>query len=509
MGYSNEDRAAPIASGIVGRPPGGAFRVALGPFATGAWADHAPDRIRCVGPGWIPAGRGLDMGGTALPEWIGNAMRLPRRASLSLRARFLVGMGVMLLPLVVLASLALFSFQNVTNAMDDMVDEATKELAIVQRLQFLIQRAMIADHDAMAEDPADPTARARLNEAYRSVDKVFDDVHTGPFALPEERALIQSAHEEWRQGRQLSEVLFAAPRPSFDQPFVRDMERAHAHHYRALEKLEQVHTLAQQEMNAQLAYAISLRRKIRIGAGLVFAVGLGIAIAVGTALARSVLTPLRGLEKGAQRFGAGDLSSRVRPIGNDELAQLAGTFNAMADKLAQSQALLRELSTHDSLTGLLNYRELHRQLADEAERSRRYGRPFSLVMLDIDHFKAVNDTYGHLAGDKALRALAALIRQEVRPTDVVARYGGEEFVLVLPETAGPGAMTLAERLRVRVAGHAVAVTADQAISMTVSIGVASYPDGANAVQKLLSAADQALYAAKSAGRNRVCRWDGA
>jgi diguanylate cyclase (GGDEF)-like protein len=426
----------------------------------------------------------------------------------SLRTRFLLGMGVMLLPLVGLAAIALFSYQSVTSALDDVVEEATEELAIVQRLQFLIQRAMIAEHDAVAKDSVDPAARERLNEAHHSVQNVFDDLRRGPFALPEERALIQAAREEWQQGRQFSDVLFATPRPSLDQTFVREIERAHAHHNRALEKLDQVHTLGQQEMNAQLAYTLSLRRTTLLGAGFVFAVGLGIAVTVGMALARSVLTPLRGLERSAERFGAGDLSSRVQPIGHDELAQLAGTFNAMADKLARSQALLRELSTHDSLTGLLNYRELHRQLADEAERSRRYGRPFSLVMLDIDHFKAVNDTYGHLAGDKALRALAALIRQEVRPTDVVARYGGEEFVLVLPETAGPGAMTLAERLRVHVAGHAVTVAADHTISMTVSIGVASCPDGANAAQKLLSAADQALYAAKSAGRNRVCQWDG-
>ncbi|MCK7474537.1 MAG: hypothetical protein MZV49_15455 [Rhodopseudomonas palustris] len=144
---------------------------------------------------------------------------------------------------------------------------------------------MIADHDAMADDPADPTAGVRLTEAYRSVDKVFDEVNTGPFALPEERALIQSAREEWRQGRQvLSDVLFlAAPRPALDQTFVREMERAHAHHYRALEKLEIVRALAQQEMNARTGYAISLRRKIRIGAGLVFAVGLELHIAVGNA----------------------------------------------------------------------------------------------------------------------------------------------------------------------------------------------------------------------------------
>lgn len=427
----------------------------------------------------------------------------------SLRTRFLLGMGVMLLPLVGLAAIALFSYQSVTSALDDVVEEATEELAIVQRLQLLIQRAMIAEHDAVANDSADPAARDRLNEAHQRVQKVFDDLRRRPFALPEERALIQAAREEWQQGRQLSDVLFSTPRPSLDQTFVREIERAHAHHNRALEKLDQVHTLGQQEMNAQLGYAISLRRKTLFGAGFVFAIGLGIAVTVGMALARSVLTPLRGLERSAERFGAGDLSSRVQPIGDDELAQLAGTFNTMADKLAQSQALLRELSTHDSLTGLVNYRELHRLLADEAERSRRYGRPFSLLMLDIDHFKSINDTYGHLSGDKALRALAALIRGEVRPTDVVARYGGEEFVLVLPETAGPGAMTLAERLRARVAGHTVAVTADHPISMTVSIGVASYPDSANSVQKLLSAADQALYTAKSAGRNRVCGSDGA
>jgi two-component system, cell cycle response regulator len=427
----------------------------------------------------------------------------------SLRTRFLLGMGVMLLPLVVLAAIALFSFQSVTTALDDVVEEATEELAIAQRLELLIQRAMIAEHDAVAMESVDPAARDRLNEAHRSVQKGFDDLQTGPFALPEERALIQAAREEWQQGRQLSDVLFATPGPSLDHTVVREIERAHAHYNRALEKIDQVHTLGQQEMNAQLAYAISLRRKTLLGAGFVFAVGLGIAATVGMALARSVLTPLRGLERGAERFGAGDLSSRVQPIGHDELAQLAGTFNTMADKLAQSQALLRELSTHDSLTGLVNYRELHRLLTDEAERSRRYGRPFSLLMLDVDHFKGINDTYGHLAGDKALRALAALIRGEVRPTDVGARYGGEEFVLVLPETAGPGAMTLAERLRARVAGHALAVTAEHTISMTVSIGVASYPDGANSVQKLLSAADQALYAAKSAGRNRVSRWDGA
>lgn len=443
------------------------------------------------------------------PGWVGDALRLPRRISLSLRARFLLGMGVMLLPLVVLAAMALLSLRSVTDAIDDVVHEAKEELSTVLRLELLIQQAMIVAHDAIAQGLADPVARERLVEANRGVHKGFEDIGVGPFALPEERRLIQSAQEEWRQGRQLSEALFVHPRPSDGQALLRELERAHAHHNRALESLDRVHMLAQQEMNAQLAYVTSVRRKILIGVASVFAVGLGFAIMVGRALARSVMTPLHALEAGAERFGAGDLSYRVQTIGQDELGRLGRTFNAMADKLARTQAMLRELSTRDSLTGLINHREFHRQLTEEVERSRRYGHPFSLLMLDIDHFKTINDTYGHVAGDKALRALAALIRGEVRPTDLVARYGGEEFVLVLPETAGAGALTLAERLRVRVAGHAITLTADQTISLTVSIGVASFPEDKDSVQKLVSAADQALYVAKAGGRNRVCRWDGA
>jgi two-component system cell cycle response regulator len=192
--------------------------------------------------------------------------------------------------------------------------------------------------------------------------------------------------------------------------------------------------------------------------------------------------------------------------GEDELAQLARTFNVMADRLSQTQAALRDLSTRDGLTGLYNYREFHRQTTEEVERCRRYGRTFSLLMLDIDHFKAINDTYGHLAGDDALRALAAAIQREVRPTDVIARYGGEEFVMVLPETSGSGALALAERLCRGVAEHTISLSKDQTLSLSVSIGVAAYPEDADSVHKLLSAADQALYVAKSEGRNRACRW---
>ncbi len=270
--------------------------------------------------------------------------------------------------------------------------------------------------------------------------------------------------------------------------------------------LDQVHNLAQGELTEYMALAHAVWRRALVTIVFVFVVGLGIAIVVGSALARSILRPLHLLEEGADRLGTGDLSHRVSLATQDELGHLGGTLNAMAEKLANSQKALEDLSAHDGLTGLYNYREFHRRLTEEVQRSLRYDHPFSLLILDIDDFKAVNDTYGHLAGDEALRGLAALIRRAVRPVDEVARYGGEEFAILLPETPGPGAFATAERIRDIIATHPIAISPGQTVGLTVSIGVAIYPQDAQSEEKLIGAADQALYTAKNGGRNRVCRW---
>jgi diguanylate cyclase (GGDEF)-like protein len=174
-------------------------------------------------------------------------------------------------------------------------------------------------------------------------------------------------------------------------------------------------------------------------------------------------------------------------------------------ELKAANQRLEDLSIHDGLTGLHNYREFRRRLAAEVERALRYDRPLSLLLFDIDHFKAVNDTFGHLAGDEVLRTLAAMVRGAVRPTDQVARYGGDEFAILLAETPGSGALVMAERVRALLASRALPVTAGQAIAITVSIGVATFPKDAKSEDRLIGAADEALYAAKQVGRNRVCR----
>lgn len=165
---------------------------------------------------------------------------------------------------------------------------------------------------------------------------------------------------------------------------------------------------------------------------------------------------------------------------------------------------LEQLAQTDPLTRTLNRRALQERLAAEMERVRRYNTTVSLLLIDIDHFKSVNDTYGHLAGDDVLVEVSAMLQRVVRAVDLVSRYGGEEFVIVLPETAAPGAEAFAERLRELIEGHTFVQPRGGSIRVTTSIGVASFPGfGVESVEDLLQAADQALYRAKAEGRNRV------
>jgi diguanylate cyclase (GGDEF)-like protein len=211
---------------------------------------------------------------------------------------------------------------------------------------------------------------------------------------------------------------------------------------------------------------------------------------------------LAGLEAGADDY-------LVKPVDEAELLARMKTGWRIAElelrlRTAREEAV--KLSLTDALTGVNNRRHLTDSLPGEVTRARRFGRPLSIVMCDIDHFKRVNDTFGHAAGDAVLRAFAALLEQKVRvDIDWVARFGGEEFVLVLPETDLAGAELAAERLRAAVAALEVSFEG-HTIRLTSSFGVASagplWPAGSPAEQ-LLTQADLCLYSSKKLGRDRV------
>ena len=173
----------------------------------------------------------------------------------------------------------------------------------------------------------------------------------------------------------------------------------------------------------------------------------------------------------------------------------------LEDELLRRNEELDRLASTDHLTGVYNRRVMGEELTRQVARAKRHGRPFAVVVLDVDHFKAVNDTHGHEAGDAVLVTLTRRVQTRLRAGDLIGRWGGEEFLVVAPEIGLDGAMTLAEDLRATVAAEPVEASGTT-IDVTVSAGVATWADETEA--EIVGRADTALYEAKAAGRNRVC-----
>jgi diguanylate cyclase (GGDEF)-like protein/PAS domain S-box-containing protein len=183
---------------------------------------------------------------------------------------------------------------------------------------------------------------------------------------------------------------------------------------------------------------------------------------------------------------------------NTELENMLGDLEKSRDEIRRQNQELQVLATQDPLTRCLNRRAFYERFEVEYSRAGRYGHNFSCVMVDIDHFKSVNDNYGHPVGDKVLQRVSGILRDLVRECDVVCRYGGEEFCILLPETDSEGGLDFAERIRRTIAAKSLS-----GIKVTVSLGVSSLESGPANPSELLSQADKALYAAKRKGRNRV------
>jgi diguanylate cyclase (GGDEF)-like protein len=208
---------------------------------------------------------------------------------------------------------------------------------------------------------------------------------------------------------------------------------------------------------------------------------------------RKVVKPIEELSAAAHRIAEGDLAARA-PVGGDrEIATLGAAFNRMADEL-------KARARTDELTSLPNFRAFRERIDEEIERADRYPSPFGILVLDLDRFKKYNDTFGHLAGNEALRRVAKTIRETVRAVDFSARYGGEEFAVIAPQVDPVALHAIAERIRANVEDLPAP---PGGAAVTVSIGAALFPFDGVTAEALFAAADRRLYEAKKGGRNRV------
>lgn len=216
-----------------------------------------------------------------------------------------------------------------------------------------------------------------------------------------------------------------------------------------------------------------------------------------------VTRPIRTLASATNKVAAGEMPN-VKVDREDELGTLSNSFNIMVESIKRRDEALKAMASTDGLTGLFNFRYFKGELEKALKNAARYGRPVSLIMADVDHFKQYNDTNGHANGDQCLKRVAEVFMKSAREVDIAARYGGEEFAVILPETSLDGALVLAERLRTKLEQEIIPFEELQPKgAVTLSLGVASFPQDAADAQALIEAADKALYKAKERGRNTV------
>jgi diguanylate cyclase (GGDEF)-like protein len=198
-----------------------------------------------------------------------------------------------------------------------------------------------------------------------------------------------------------------------------------------------------------------------------------------------------------ENIGLRPLSRSILTLGMLFILLICLSGLAISDKM-------NSLITREELTGLFNRAYIRQRLEEEYYRTKRYDHPLSLMMIDLDNFKALNDRYGHAAGDHLLRYFSHLVADTLRPSDIAARYGGEEFLVILPETAREEALEVAERLRKKISLYPFRIDSrKEDVQFTISIGISSHPDNGQSADDLITQADMALYEAKKEGKNKV------
>jgi diguanylate cyclase (GGDEF)-like protein len=417
--------------------------------------------------------------------------KLAERIKTSLRLRMTLGMAVMLLPLIILGVGSFLASQSMVGALEEVAKTETEELKPVIDIQKLVMRAAMPPNDYIIL--GDPTEHVLFDFLVHETDIKFKTLKALPYYEEEgERKLIDAAFLSWEQARVLGTEIFAIARPQGSRDAGWRMKAFDAQIGKVSDTLDRLYDEVQEEIVKQHTHARGVQRTMTVLLILVFAGALLTAVIAGFFLSRSIILPIRALQDGVFRFGQGDNSFRVVLDRQDEFGQLAKTMNTMAERLE-----------YDSLTGVYSRPEFDRRLKNELDRSIRFGHVLTMLMVDLDHFKHVNDTYGHPCGDDALRTVAMRLIKEVRNFDSVARYGGEEFAIIMPETGIAGARAVAERLRESVASLPFTTGRGSVLNITVSIGMAAFPDDARSGDDLIAVADLALYAAKELGRNRV------
>jgi len=374
------------------------------------------------------------------------------------------------------------------------IGEAVNALVPLTALEFHLQRAL--NEELRAEHGEYITDQ---NGLATSVDRLFTELESRTRDPDLPMDALSAAHKHWLAVRPAISGLLKRVIPLRPDDRTRSSMSSTADLTVAIQDVEVARTRLATAIKARAAASAAsqqrqLRRLIWTWVGT-----LAAALFVLAAMTYSIVKPTRELAQTIRRLGAGDFSARLNTTAGDELGEVARYLNSMADRLAHRSRALENEALRDSLTGLPNRRAVLAALDSNLNASSGVRAPVSVLMIDVDRFKQINDRFGHAAGDEALIRLAELMRRALRGDDVLGRYAGDEFLAVLPGASHQQACQVAERLCDSVNRWA----ADEPNRPSITVGVATNTADTNTARRLITEADRALYRGKAAGGAQV------
>ena len=427
---------------------------------------------------------------------------IPRRWSIAARMRALV--GLMLVSLATVAALTAITLERTRADLRDMQARQVQVYAALRTLGDTYAVTIVDTVQKLRDSLVDPdTADIELAEALRKADGLWKVYIASPHASDDVDTLTRASLGMELANRFVEQVRTAISTSRLHEVGV----SAATDMYAVIDPLsEQLTKITSAELRRFGSVSDSIDAELdRVRGRMLLIAGVAGAIALflGWVIVLSITRPVGDLVRLADRVAEGDLHQSFVASGRDETSQLTMSVKRMADRLLMLLAESRELASRDTLTGAYNRRAFLEIVAASQAMQKREREAASVLLVDLDHFKRVNDTWGHNMGDAVLKHAAGVFRASLRDCDVLCRWGGEEFIVLLPRTDLDGAVVVADRMREALPQN---VPADwpEALRPTASIGAAPLQAGA-VFTDVAAAADAALYRAKAEGRNRVMR----
>ena len=420
----------------------------------------------------------------------------------SLKFWLATGMLMSLAPIFISALAGYFLYRGAI--IEPLIEVTSKQHHILQPLQN-VQLSLWDVSESVIDFAIDGEARRKIayQQQANQIDMGFERLAAAMEDQGFDISQINQAQEKWQELAALSSTILSGASLRGNAMVGMEIEEFEALIDRLAHQLETVHDavrIRNQETHQQALASLKLSEYVAV-AGLSISI-LGAILGV-IVINRSLVSSMDRLAAGSMRFSGGDREHQIEVQIPRELANVAEAFNQMTRRIREQEDTLERMAITDGLTELYNRRGFDRMLAEEIWRAEATGKPVSLIIADIDHFKTFNDTHGHQAGDDALRSVGQTLVENLREVDKACRFGGEEFVIILPGCDTDDARRAAERLRSAVEARVFPIVGARNAQVTISLGVATASDNGDTPDTLLKSADSALYQAKEHGRNRV------